>query len=227
MLRLALPSLALSLLSLGCGTAESAEASTFRPSLAEGHSASEHTEVAPGIFLLSEKLERGEVRFVSDSEAHARETARTAMAFSSEVETCYNNDFQNYEDSLSNSTMWGSNPSWYGVAGAWSFHYDPPGTAQDTQYEQVEAYLWSASGGSPITAVTATAYLYVNGDYAGYITDARVNRTTALALGIFDAECVDGSVSIEVRTYHSWSNREPDQYLYLSNTATATAECCP
>jgi hypothetical protein len=209
------------LLPVACQTADATEASPFQADLAEGHTVAEHTEVAPGVYLLSSKLAEGAVHYVSAEDAAARAETRSRIG----DDTCYNYDEGHYQDELQNESMFGASPSWYGSTTAVSYDFDAPGTAHDQDYEQVSAYLWSYVA-NPVT-VFATAYVYVNGDYVGYVDDHARRGTTALAYEIFDAACEDGMVSVEIRTYHTWSDGSSGQYLYLSNTATASVECCP
>lgn len=219
----------LCLLPIACVTEPVVELGGFDPELAEGHLATEHVEVAPGVFLLSEVASAGTVRYVPQEELVARRAfmGQEDPSRPTLPEYCYNYDDQNYADELMNDTMFGSNPSWYGVANAWSYRYEAPGTENDQDYEQVQAYLWSYTG-TAIANISATAYVYVNDAYVGYVYANERNRTTALAYAVFDATCENGEVSVEVLTYHSWSTTLPRaQYLYLSNTSTASVQCCP
>jgi hypothetical protein len=212
------------LFAAGCApTLAGEEAPSFKPELADGHALSEHTEVAPGVFVLTSRLDAGSVRYVSHADAEAREDARARRPH---VESCYNYEYANYSDEVRNDTLFNGNTSWYGVVNAISYDYDAPGTDSDQDYESVMAYLWTASE-HPITTVTASAYVYINSEYAGFVSDAQANATTALTYETFDAECVDGRVAVEVFNYHSWTNMGPDQSLYLSNRTSTAVECCP
>lgn len=196
-----------------------AEPSAFRAELAEGHTADEHAEVAPGVYLLRSAMEAGKVRYVAQEEQAARRSRPSA-------ESCYNYSDDNYTDELSGGSMFNGNPSWYGVSNAVSYYYDGPGTRGDQDYEQVSAYLWGYND-RPVWNISVTAYVYVNGDYVGYISDNARNGTTALQYGVFDATCEDGVVSVETYHYHSWSDRSGEQYLYLMNRTSAASICCP
>lgn len=211
-----------------CNTAGSIQLDSFDPTLAEGHTADEHTEVAPGVHLLSSVVNSGAVHYVDLTPEQMAERAEAASQRTMDPTYCYNYDSGSYADQLSGGTMFMDNPSWYGSTYAYSYDYDGLGDAGDQDYEQVSAYMWNYSRHA-IGQLYATAYVYINGSYAGYVTDSQMNATTALAYATFDAECVDGSLSVEMRTYHSWSSgiAGTQQYLYLSNTSTASVECCP
>jgi hypothetical protein len=231
-MRFSVPCLA-ALALAGCASA-SPELPLFDSELADGHEAAEHTEVAPGVYLLSSLVASGDVRFVQQTREEFEEAASTRARRGygggyTDYDYCYNYDYDSVSDSLSGTTMFQASPSWYGSANAYSYHYDTRGDRYDQDYEQVSAYLWNYTR-HPIASMSSMAYVYINGDYAGYVMDTGTNRTTALAYATYDATCEDGTVSIEVRTYQYWNNmggggaREP--YLYLSYTMDASAACC-
>lgn len=215
----------LALFAAGCvttpevGSADGAALEGYRPELAEGHAAEAHTEVAPGIFLLTDAIERGAVRYVPEAEEAARRERP-------EVGYCYNYESATFADELANGSMFGANPSWYGVANAYSYKYDPPGDRYDQDYTQVSAYLW-AYNAEAVGMVSVSAYVYVNGTYVGYVYDTAMADTLALQYGAFDATCVDGSATVEVKHYLSWYDPRRGQSLSVGQTTTTTVACCP
>ncbi|MCK6529639.1 hypothetical protein L6R50_19490 [Myxococcota bacterium] len=201
----------------------------FEPSLADGHFAEEHTQVAPGVHLLTELIESGAVRYSDlepplDPAAVEAENARRAARAVGDY--CYEYDYKTYSDRTRSGSMFGGDPSWYASATAYSYRYDGPGPS-DYDYDQVTTYITTSSP-NPIDYVSAMAYVYVNGAYAGYVSNAGAGVNYAYAYGTWDAECVDGNLSVEARLYHTLSDASPrSQYLYLSNVLTARVACCP
>ncbi len=226
------PTLLLTLLAAGCASSGSPGTEGFDPALADGHVQEEHVEVSPGVYLLDTVVADGSVRYI------AEENASSPEEFSMEgpsgtkavpaVDYCYKYDDDSYSDATTAGKLFGGNPSWYGSATAYSYHYDGPGP-YDSDYNQVSAYLYTSS---PVASDynSSTAYIYVNGAYAGYVMNTATGLTSTYAYGTWEAACgADGTISVEAQLYHSISDYDGarPQSLYVGNTVRARAMCCP
>lgn len=200
----------------------------------------DHVELAPGVYGVRSLVEAGEVGLVDLSPTYeaallgAVEDGLTPPPpvpdddggiddGGESLDYCYEYASDNYSDSTRNGTMFGGNPSWYGVVSAISYH-DARGP-RDVRSDYVSAYLYT-SAPSRVDYAYAYGYVYMDGRYVGYIYDYLTPGTSAVAYGNFDLKCAGrDSVDISMTTYHYLYDGQ--QYLTVGNAVETTVACCP
>lgn len=216
-------------------------------SLTGGLDQAAHVEVSPGVFVVRDLYESGEVGFLALSPAREAELLGAAesgtlpppplptdggiddgddpMDDGSEDEgsTCFEYESDNYQDSTRGGNLFGGNPSWYGVVSALSYH-DTTGP-RDVRSDYVSTYLYT-SAPSEVDYAYAYGYVYIEGRYVGYINDYLTPGTSAVAYGTWRVSCHEReSVTVDMSTYHYLY--DGDQYLNVGDKVSATVACCP
>ncbi len=132
---------------------------------------------------------------------------------------CYNYDTDYYNDSTSNGTLFGGDPSWYAYASAYSYKY---GTYRANQ---VYTYV-SSIAPDTIGYVYSYAYVYINDRYVGYAYEYNYPGRYAYAYGSWGTRCPEGeTMSVSMNTYHYFSDY-PGGSLSVGNTLSAEVACC-
>lgn len=194
----------------------------FNTDLAEGHALEEHTEVAPGVWLLSSEVASGDINY-TDLSAPENRTGSPASA--DRARSCYKYDYAWYNEQTRAGEMFGGRTYWYGMAMAEDYN-DNDGMGPDQSFTRVTGYAYTYAD-KAVDQVYAMTYLYLNGRYVGYAWDQARNARYAYRYGAWDARCKDGRLSLEARTYHSWMNgRSADEYQYIGNTLDVEIDCC-
>jgi len=212
--------------------------------LSAGHAEDEHTEVAPGVFMLTSLHQSGEVTFTPAlGETLLAGESLTPDQLPGALEptfgggpggggpgpsTCYESDYRYYTDSTSAGTLFGGDTTWSASATAYS--YDYPATSLNSVYAYVTT---SGPSFATLDYVYAYAYVYVNERYIGYMTDYQTDDNYAYVYGSWDLPCLDGYLDLKVYTSHyvydypTGSYTGPRQNLSIGNTLEASVTCCP
>lgn len=217
--------------------------------LTGGLTEADHVELSPGVHVVRDLYERGEVSIMDLGLArenellHAAETGTTPpppvpgtgeggggvddgdepTPGDDAGSTCNEYEYDNYMDSTRGGNLFGGNPSWYAVVSALSYS-DTTGP-RDIRSDYVSTYLYT-SAPSEVEYAYAYGYVYIEGRYVGYIDDSLSPGTSAVATGVWRVSCHDrASVTVEMQTYHYLY--DGDQYLNVGDKLSATVACCP
>jgi hypothetical protein len=206
-------------------TMEDSHADGYSVALAEGNAQEDHTEVSPGVFLLNSVIASGEVSYVDVANAPPRTDEAASHASADRRRSCYNYDYDYYNDQTRHGSMFGGHTYWYGQAMAEDYHYEGPGP--DYSYTRVSSYVYTYAD-SPVDQLYSMSYVYANGRYVGYTYNVRRNARMSYQYGYWDVRCKSGEISLEARTYHTWMNGATgEEYQYVGNTLDVATECCP
>ena len=205
-------------------------------SLTQGHTADDHTEVAPGVFMLTSLHQGDEIRFLHSDVVLDHEMSEEEHKGAVEVDTslasptnlgpnnyCYNNDFFNYTQQTDPS-LFMERPTLYGYGGAYSYSYNNGQYAAHMVY--AGAYTYANYVGGPIDYLYAYAYVYIEGRYVGYVYQYSQNANTAYAYGYWQARC-DSDLSIDAQIItRNYAYDFDGSYISAGTTRNLSARCC-
>ena len=188
------------------------------------------------MFIARDAQSRGDIRYRPDlrhARNHVRDRANADVI--DEVEPidpggdggdppiCYNASADDYYETTQNGTLFGGNPDWSAYAGVGSIQGYIGGWYWDFDWAQTSLYT---NAPTEVDFVEAIAYVYINGDYAGYIYDLAMPGTSAGTGGFWSATCDDSdTLTIEVYTGHYIFSG--DQGLYVTDKVASRIHCCP
>ncbi len=218
----------------GCGVDNGGEVPTVgagveqapAPLLPGGTTAADHVEVEPGVFLLREALDRGDVGYAQLDEetmgALLDGRPPDGVPMSEQAVTCLETDGDSYYENTVNGTLFGGNPQWNGSLGIASYYYQDLGVTTDLDG------LWLHLGQTapaPVGVSSIYGFVYVDGAYIGYVHDYRAPGDHAGAIGLWTVACPWGGVlDVRVQSFHSlWDGFEA---IYVSELLTADVPCC-
>lgn len=203
--------------------------------LTEGHTAEEHVEVAPGVYMLEEVVDAGEITYhphplppVSDPESQlpweAPDPEDVRNMISPMYSYCYEYDSDFYSDQTSGGSLFGGDPYWYASATTYSYDYESWG--YDYHYDQASTYVYT-SAPRDVDYVYAYSYVYVNGSYVGYASQYVSGGRIAYAYGTWTAPCSpEGYLALEASTYH-YMTVYGEQSISVTDTLRSRVMCCP
>lgn len=181
-------------------------------------------EVEPGVFLLDTVLERGDIQMVQpeDLQIDLDELYQTASA-GGDGPGCRSIMPDSYTDSTVNSSLFAGNPKWAGELLAVSIHEVQPGLTINA-----DAAVISLDQLAPrkIFKNDVRGYVWINGEYVGFLYNRATNREGTAALGIFTGSCEDGSMDVAVSVHHTMLDFGYPGVLKISRPLLASVQCC-
>lgn len=245
MTRTALPAF---LLLAACTTAPESRppAGALDPAQTGGLTEADHVEVAPGLFVVRDLYESGQVGFVALDPATAAAQRDAVQAGDAPPPpfpdpdtdggiddegspdaptTCYEYGSDSYQDMTRTGETFGENPSWYGTVTAISYHDTRGG--RDVRSDYVSTYAYTSASHVP-DYIYAYGYVYINGRYVGYIhDDGRGRASYATAYGTWRVSCIErDAIEVEMQTYHYLYDTDVAS-LSIGSSVSATVACCP
>lgn len=211
--------------------ASPADTPTLDLGLTQGYTAADHTEVAPGVFMLTELYRTGEIEYIPatvelSGDDVTLEDLQTAIALGAPklpvsggtTSYCYNYDYQNYSERLGRD-LFTRGANLYGYANAYSYSYG------STSYNTVYAGAYTYAN-AKADYVYAYAYVYIEGRYVGYSYQYAQNTTYAYAYGSWRASC-GSDLTIDATVYtRNYIYNQDGAYISLGDTFETSAACC-
>ncbi len=221
------------LLTLGCDTAATDDSSAalagpdaleFDPGQADGNPLEAHVEVQPGVFVLDSVLERGDVRLVAPEDLQvdlddlylAEDAGDTPFG-------CRSIRPDSYTDSTVNGSLFAGNPKWAGQLLAASIHETQPGL---TVHADVAVINLDQLAPRRIFANDVRGYVWINGEYVGFLYNQAFDREGTAATGIFTASCEAGQLDVMVSVQHTMLDFGYPGMLQISRPLLASVQCC-
>jgi hypothetical protein len=224
----------LGLLTIGCDTAATDDTSSplaevdeagFDPAQADGNLLESHVEVQPGVFMLDTVLDKGDVQLVTPEDLQVDlDDLYLAKAGSDGRFDCISVMPDSYTDSTVNGSLFTGNPKWAGELIAASVHDVRPGLTI-----QAEMAVISLDQLAPrkILKNDVRGYVWINGEYVGFLYNRATNREGTAALGIFTASCDAGQLDVFVVVQHTMLDIGHPGRLQINRPLYASLQCCP
>jgi len=190
----------------------------------DGWTQADHTEVAPGVFLLNSIAEGGP-QWAGQEERVGPEPDRLEA---STTYSCSAYDSAVYYDTTRYGETFGGDVTWYGSVSASSYSSTWAGGSYRGDY----VYVYASTTVPADVTVWTYGYVYINDNYVGYLQSTEGwGADWAWTSGYFSDSCSDdGDMSARVNLTHygyqssGWTDTET---FYVSKTVRADVSCCP
>lgn len=218
------------LLTLACATAP--ELSLPAVELPDGITQADHTEVAPGVFLLTEAIASGLATYGGPNPPEAPEAAPVdpTSASSKSARYCNESASASYTDSTTSGDWFGGtgDPTWDVTAQSASYFAWVGGGSPPVNYDSVYLEV-SATTPTDVDYIYAYGYVYVGATYVGYVTATGTSTDSAMSTGTIYTDCGGAPVlDISVRGYFYGSDYSGSgDYITVSKSVDVPVTCCP
>lgn len=199
----------------------------FDSALADGHLLGEHVEVQPGVWMLQSVLDEGEIALVDPEEVDfdldelylAADDGPSSGHFD-----CAAIGRDRYSDSTVNGSLFAGNPKWAGELMAVSLYDQRPGLTINTD---VAVIALDQVAPRRILKNDVRGYVWINGEYVGFLYNRVTGREGTAAMGIFTASCAAGQLDVAVVAHHAMFDIGHPGRLTIARPLLASVQCCP
>lgn len=202
--------------------------------LTQGHTAAEHTEVAPGVFMLTSLHQGDEIRFLPSDVVLTEDSTEADHTGAVDIDTslaapalgnpsnnyCYNFDNFNYNQQTQQA-LFLERPNLYGYGTVYSYNTNNGQYAANLVYAGAYTYAYA-----PVDYLYSYAYVYIEDRYVGYVYQYSQNSNYAYAYGYWQAECnSDLTIDATIHT-RNYAYNFDGSYINAGTTRNLSARCC-